>query len=496
MQTGTLTATNLTILIIYLGVVVGIGLYCRRYTQKLEGFFVGFRTLGPWFLGFTYFATYYSSSVMVGNSGVGYKGGIAWLFMSIPQVVLIPLGIILFAAALMNASKQLGVITVPDYFKNRYQSNIPSGILAVTMVIFLMPYMVAVTKGGALVFETLLGVPYVWAVVILILITTAYTAVGGFMSGVITDSLQGVIMIVGATIVFIAGLVAAGGPTGVAEKLAELDPKLVTTPGTLGWKGLLGFSIVFGIAPWGLPQLLQKTFAMKNRRVVGPAAIVVILLALFIMHACNGIGVIARALYGNEFIKNPDYAFPMSVARLMPPVMAAVLLTAVVAAVMSTLDGLLLVASGAVSRDLYQGIINKEASDRSVLKLTWVVMIILSLIAMFIAFKPPPMLLYLTRYAFTIIVPVILAPMFYGIYYRGSTTAGCIASQIVGVGMALLLTEVGMPSWIKWMVHPLVPALIAGLITLPVVSSFTKPLPEEFVNRIFSDEYKKGKLTG
>lgn len=496
MQTGTLTATNLSILILYLAVVVGIGWYCRRYTHKLEGFFVGFRTLGPWFLGFTYFATYYSSSVMVGNSGVGYKGGIAWLFMSIPQVVLIPLGIILFAAALMNASRQLGVITVPDYFKNRYQSTIPSGILAVTMVIFLMPYMVAVTKGGALVFETLLGVPYVWAVVILILITTAYTAVGGFMSGVITDSLQGVIMIVGATIVFIAGLAAAGGPSGVAEKLAALDPKLVTTPGTLGWKGLLGFSIVFGIAPWGLPQLLQKTFAMKNRRVVGPAAIVVILLALFIMHACNGIGVIARALYGNEFIKNPDYAFPMSVARLMPPVMAAVLLTAVVAAVMSTLDGLLLVAAGAVSRDLYQGIINKEASDGSVLKLTWIVMIILSLIAMFIAFKPPPMLLYLTRYAFTIIVPVILAPMFYGIYYRRSTTAGCIAAQIVGVGMALLLTEVGMPSWIKWMVHPLVPALIAGLITLPVVSSFTKPLPEDFVNRIFSDAFKKGKLTG
>lgn len=488
---GGLTATNLVILVLYLILMAGIGIYCRRYTTQLEGFFVGFRNLGPWLLAFTYFATYYSSSVMIGNSGTGYKAGLAWFFMPVAQVLLIPIGLLLFAKALMNASKQLGVITIPDYFKTRYRSTLPSGVLAVIMVVFLVPYMVAVTKGGALAFETLLGVPYKWAVVIIIVITAAYTTVGGFMGGVITDMIQGIIMIIGAVTVFIVSLVAAGGPTGVAMKLQAVNPQLIQTPGTLGWAGLLGFSFVFGIAPWGLPQLLQKTLAMKSRRVVGPSAVVVLLTALLILYTCNGSGIIARALFANEFIDNPDYAFPMLIARYLPPVMGAILLTAIVAAVMSTLDAILLVAAGAVSRDLYQQIINKNASDKSVLRLTWIIMLILAVITLFASFSPPPMLLYLTAFSFSLMTATILAPMFFGIYYRKATLAGCVASQIVGVVVVLMLTILK----IKFLIHPLIPGLLAALIVLPVVSSFTKKLPEDFVNRIFSDDYKRGKLT-
>ena len=488
---GSLSSVNIVVLIIYLLIMVGIGIYCRRYTTKLEGFFVGFRSLGPWLLAFTYFATYYSSSVMIGNSGVGYKAGLSWFFMPIAQILLIPIGLLLFAKALMNASKQLGVITIPDYFRARYKSTLPSGILALIMVIFLVPYMVAVTKGGALAFETLLGIPYKWAVVFIIAITAAYSIVGGFMSGVITDMIQGVIMIVGVVTIFIVSLVAAGGPAGVADKLQAIDPQLIRTPGTLGWAGLLGFSFVFGIAPWGIPQLLQKTLAMKTRRVVGPSAIVVIMLALLILYTCNGSGVIARALFANEFIDNPDYAFPTLIARYLPPAMSAILLTAIVAAVMSTLDGILLVAAGAVSRDFYQQIINKKASDKRVLRLTWIVMLILSVITLFAAFSPPPMLLYLTAFSFSLMTATILAPMFFGIYYRKATLAGCVVSQVVGVSVVLILTIFK----VKFLIHPLIPGLLAALITLPIVSSFTKKLPGDFVTKIFSEDYNQGKLT-
>ncbi len=484
---GSLTVSNLVVLIIYLIAMVAIGIYCRRYSGKLEGFFVGFRNLGPWLLAFTYFATYYSSSVLIGNSGVGYKAGLSWFFMPIAQILLIPIGLLLFAKALMNASRQLGVITIPDYFRTRYKSTLPSGILAVIMVIFLVPYMIAVTKGGALAFETLLGVPYAWAVVIIIVITAGYSVVGGFMSGVITDMIQGIIMIFGGTILFIVVLVAAGGPAGVAVKLQAVDPLLVQTPGTLGWAGLLGFAFVFGIAPWGLPQLLQKTLAMKSRKVVGPAAIVILATALLILYTSNGSGIIARALFGNEFIKNPDYAFPTLISRYLPPLAGAILLTAIVAAVMSTLDAILLVAAGAVSRDIYQQIINKNASDKSVLKLTWIIMLILSVITMIFAFSPPPMLLYLTAFSFSLMTATILAPMFFGIYYRKATLAGCVVSQIMGVAVVLILTIFK----IKFLIHPLIPGLITALIVLPIVSNFTKKLPDDFVNRIFSEEYKK-----
>ena len=179
------------------------------------------------------------------------------------------------------------------------------------------------------------------------------------------------------------------------------------------------------------------------------------------------------------------------VLRYLPPFLSAILLTAVVAAVMSTLDGILLVAAGAVSRDLYQQIINKKASDKSVLRLTWIVILILSVITLFAAFSPPPMLLYLTAFSFSLMTATILAPMFFGIYYKRSTLAGCVVSQLVGVAVVLILTI----AKVKFLIHPLIPGLLAALITLPLVSSFTKKLPEDFVSRIFSDDYKRGKLT-
>ena len=482
---GTVSVTSIVVLSIYLVGMMGIGLYCRKYTTTLEGFFVGGRNLGPWLLALAYFATYYSSSVMIGNSGVGYKAGLAWFFMPVAQVVLIPIGLLLFSKALMNASQQMGVITIPDYFRSRYKSVIPSGILAVVMIVFLVPYLVAVTKGGALAFETLIGIPYNWSVVIILVITIAYTMVGGFMSGIITDLFQGGIMIIGGAAVFVTALLKAGGPTGVAEKLAAIDVTLVQTPGILGWAGLLGFAFVFGIAPWGLPQLLQKTLAMKNRLVLGPSAIIVLLSALCVLYTSNGTGIIARALWGNEFLNNPDYAFPMTVVRLMHPFFAAVLLTAVIAAVMSTLDGILLVAAGAVSRDIYQQIINKNADDKTVLKLTMIVVVIMGIITMIGAFSPPPILLYLTAFSFSMMTSTILAPMFFGIYSKKSTLAACVASQVIGISVTFILTILK----VKFMIHPLIPGLIAACLTMPIVSRFTKPLPSDFVDKIFSKNF-------
>jgi SSS family solute:Na+ symporter len=471
----------ISIFILYIVLIIGVGIYCRRYTTTLEGFFVGARNLGPWLLGLAYFSTYFSSSVMVGNVGVGYKAGLSWFFMPILQTLALPVGLLIFAEGLRKTSKQLGIVTVPDYMRERYLNTFPAAFLAVVMIIFLMPYMVAVTKGAAVVVQTITGIPYFWSVWIVIGVTGAYVILGGFMSGVITDFAQALWMAAGALVTFVVALVYVGGPAAVATKLKALNPVLIETPGTLGWSGLFALSFVFGIAPWGLPQLVQKCFGMRDRRVVRPASIILVVMAFLILYTSNGNGIFARAIFGNELLNNPDYAFPKLVVALLPPILQGFILAAVAAAAMSTLDGVILVAAGAFARDLYQRIINPKAGDHVVLRINTVVLVILTIVTGYFSLRPPPLLLYLTVFSHSVLATSVMAPLFYGIYYRRATAGGCIASQIAGVAMVLIWFQLKQPFGI----HPFLVGLVVSLIVFPIVSKLTAPLPQDFVTRIF-----------
>ena len=471
----------------YLAVVFGIGIYCRKYSNDLTGFLVGNRNMGPWMLGLAYFATYMSSTVMVGNAGTSYKAGMAFMFQGIPQILAIPVGLIIFASGLSRASKQLDVISVPDYLKKRYKSNLPSAFLALMMLIFLFPYMVGIAKAAAITMQMVTGLSYVASVWILCILTGVYMGFGGFMASAYTDVVQGFLMCFGATLVFIMGLVALGGPANVAATLQNLDPLLIETPGSLGWSNLIGISLVFGIAPWGLPQLLQKCFAMKDKRVIKPAAIIVMILCLFILFPSNCNGFLARAMFGNELLNKADYAFPMMVITLLPPVFQGLVLASVAAAAMSTLDGVVLVIGAAVGRDIYQGVINKKASDKQAYNITLITMCtVMVLIAVF-AMNVNSQILYLTTFSHSIMASMIMAPVMFGLFWRKGTTAGCLAAQISGICGTLIWYQLGSPFGI----HIILFGLICAFITFPIVSSFTKPLPEEFLDKLFDKKYKE-----
>lgn len=294
-------------------------------------------------------------------------------------------------------------------------------------------------------------------------------------------------MCFGATLVMILGLRAVGGPTNVANTLKSIDPLLVETPGTLGWDNLIGISLVFGIAPWGLPQLLQKCFSMRDKRVIKPAAVIVLVLCLFILFPSNTNGFIARALFGNELVGRQDYAFPMLVVTLLPPVLQGLVLASVAAAAMSTLDGVILVIGAALGRDLYQGVINKKASEKSVYRITLVTMMVVMLLIAIFAMDVNSPILILTTFSHSIMASMIMAPVMFGLFWRKGTTAGCVAAQIAGVSGTLIWWRLGSPFGI----HIILFGLMCAFITFPIVSSFTKPLPEEFIDKLFDKKYKE-----
>ncbi|MEA4846336.1 MAG: sodium/solute symporter [Clostridiaceae bacterium] len=465
---------------LYFVAMLGIGVYAMRYSSDMTGFMVGKRDLGPWYMGCTFFATYMSSSVMLGNSGTAYKTGMSYMWNAFTQTMCIPIGIMIIFAALSKASRQLGVITVPGYMKKRYLSNKPSALLACMMIIFLMPYLMGIVKGSAIMIETISGLTYMNSVLLIVGVTVLYTIVGGFMAGTITDFFQAILMCFGASFVFILGLIKIGGFGNLVSGLKAIDPILVTSPGTLGWNSLVGITFVFGLAPWGLPQLVQKGFAMRDKRVIKSSVYVVLVLLILVLFTSNANGCIGRVMFGDALLEKSDYVFPMMVVTLFPPFLQGLVLAAVAAAAMSTLDGVILVIGAAIGNDLYKDVFNPKATDKQVLRVTQVVIFIVLAALAYLAQNVPTQITFLATFSHTMMASMIAAPVLGGIFSKKGTAGGCVVAQIFGAGTALIWYFMGNPFF-----HFFFPAIIMSFVGYFIGSKYTKPLPEDFLELLF-----------
>lgn len=479
---------GIIVIAIYMLGMFGIGVYCnKKFSGTLSGFLTGNRSLGPWVFALTYGSTYLSSSTFIGNTATAYKGGLAFLFMPLAQMLLLPIGLVLFSGALRKMSIQLGTMTLPDYLSKRFRSSTPGLIASLVIVIFMIPYMVGVVKGGAISLSSLLGVSYPIGVLLVSGVAGVYLIFGGYMARAYTDVAQGVMMAVGMLLALIAGLYIVGGPTEIASKLNSLDPQLLETPGPLGWSQLLLFSTVFAITPWGLPQLVQTTFTIKDRKTVYTSAIVIAVWLSAMLFGSMILGNIGRAYFGNAYMNNPDNLFPDMILSFYPNVIGAVIVTAIIAAAMSTIDGVLMTSGSAIGVDLYSRFIKKDASEEQIIKVTNIAMFLIVVVVIIWAMNPPDMLLYFTSYAFSVIAGTLIVPIFAGIYSKKGTSKACIASMLVGfigtLGWYLILIDgnyiLGIP--------PFVAGAILSLIAFFIVSKFTEPLPKEFIDFLFSN---------
>jgi len=470
------------ILALYLAGMLLIGYICRKkYTDTVSGFFAGGKKLGPWVFALTYGSTYLSSSTFVGNTGTAYAGGMAYLFMPLAQILSLPLGLIFFSHMLRKMSKTLDVVTIPTYLEKRFKSSAAGIIASIVIVIFFIPYLVGIVKAGALSLGALLGIPYNWGVLMIALISVIYLMFGGYMARCYTDVAQGIMMFVGMSAVVIAGFFIVGGPTAIAEGVAKADPALLETPGPKGWSALFLYSTVFAIAPWGLPTLVQTNFTIGNRKHVYTAAVVLSIWVAFVLFGSMIIGNMGRAYFGDLYIDSVDKVFPALVMEWFPNVFGALIIVAVIAAAMSTIDGTLMNSGAAVGVDLYKRYFKKDADDKAVIRVSNIAMLIITIIVIIWAFNPPAMVLTLTSWAFSLVAGGLIVPVYVGLYYKRATGAGCVAGIIAGVLGTLLWYLTKSPLGIP----PFVMGCVFSALALFIVSSFTKPLPKEFVDRLF-----------
>ena len=476
-----------TVLVLYLGIMAFIGCYAGRKTNNIGDFFVLSGKAGVVVSGIAYFSTQFSMGTFLGTPGTIYGVGYAGMAISVPGAVFcMILPALLIGRKLITLGHKYGFLTMADYLTDRYHSKKMSGVLGVMMLFFLVPMMGAQIIGAGVIVHVFTGLPEWVGVVGMGIIVILYCMSGGMKGAMMTDVIQGSLMIATAVVTFIVSVVMGGGFSNINHTLQSMNEAYLTFPGANGympWTYYVSNIVLWSFFTMGQPHLFTKFFAMKDHKTMFKAILLGTAGMFFSATLIEWAGVNGIASIQN--IEKADQIIPMILQRGMNPFLASIFIAGIVAAGMSTIDGILVTTTGAVTRDIYQKIINKDATDEAVMKLSKVVTVIIGIIVICFGVFQPGSIFEINLFAFSGMA-IFVVPILFGIYWKKATAKGAIASVIVGIISLLLFTLNPSVKALAMGFHALFPTTIIASIVMIVVSKFTETPPQETIDRHFT----------
>ena len=476
-----------TVIIFYLGIMAFIGWYASRKTSSLGDFFVLSGKAGVVVSGIAYFSTQFSMGTFLGTPGTIYGVGYAGMAISVPGAVFcMILPALLIGRKLITLGHKYGFLTMADYLSDRYHSKSMSGVLGVMMLFFLIPMMGAQIIGAGVIVHVFTGLPEWAGVVGMGVIVILYCMAGGMKGAMMTDVIQGSLMIATAVVTFIVSIVMGGGFENINHTLQGMNEAYLTFPGANGympWTYFVSNIVLWSFFTMGQPHLFTKFFAMKDHKTMFKAILLGTAGMFFSATLIEWAGVNGIASIQN--IEKADQIVPMILQRGLNPFLASIFIAGIVAAGMSTIDGILVTTTGAVTRDIYQKIINKKATDETVMNLSKVVTVLIGIIVICFGVFQPGSIFEINLFSFSGMA-IFVVPILFGMYWKKSTVAGAVSSVIVGVIALLLFTLVPSVKELAHGFHALFPATILGSVTMLIVSSMTQAPPQETIERHFA----------
>ena len=476
-----------TVLVLYLGIMAFIGWYAGRKTNNIGDFFVLSGKAGVVVSGIAYFSTQFSMGTFLGTPGTIYGVGYAGMAISVPGAVFcMILPALLIGRKLITLGHKYGFLTMADYLTDRYHSKNMSGVLGVMMLFFLVPMMGAQIIGAGVIVHVFTGLPEWVGVVGMGIIVILYCMTGGMKGAMMTDVIQGSLMIATAVVTFIVSIVMGGGFSNINHTLQSMNEAYLTFPGANGympWTYYISNIVLWSFFTMGQPHLFTKFFAMKDHKTMFKAILLGTAGMFFSATLIEWAGVNGIASIQN--IEKADQIIPMILQRGMNPFLASIFIAGIVAAGMSTIDGILVNTTGAVTRDIYQKIINKNATDEAVMSLSKVVTVIIGIVVICFGVFQPGSIFEINLFAFSGMA-IFVVPILFGIYWKKATAKGAIASVIVGIISLLLFTLNPSVKALAMGFHALFPTTIIASIVMIVVSKFTETPPQETIDRHFT----------
>lgn len=459
-------------LIIFLIIIFGIGIWANRQVRTsnsfLQEYFLGGREMGGFILAMTMMATYGSASSFIGGPGVAYNTGLGWVLLAMAQLPAGYFVLMVLGKKFAIVARRIEAITLIDFLKKRYDSHTIVILSAISIIIFLFASMTAQWVGGARLIESLTGLSYTNALLIFAVAVLAYVIIGGFRAVALTDALQGSIMIVGTVILLIATVIAGGGVDTIMQGLVAENPNLVTPFGAeqnLTPLYVSTFWILIGLGVIGLPQIAVRAMSYKDSKSLHKAILIGTIGIGTIMFGMHLIGVFTRPVMPG--IEVGDKVMPLLTLEVLPPVLAGIVLAAPMAAIMSTVNALLILVSSTVVKDIYLNYINPKASDAQIKNRSFWVTSIIGIAVVIFAVKPPELLIMLNLFAFGGLESAFLWSVVFGLYWKKANKYGAISSMIVGLSLYIVIYRFAENIY---GMHSVTIPIFASLITFVAVS--------------------------
>ncbi|MCQ6277213.1 sodium/panthothenate symporter [Bacillus sp. V3B] len=451
-----------------------IGMWANRYVKSsnsfLQEYFLGGRELGGFVLAMTMIATYGSASSFIGGPGVAYKTGLGWVLLSMAQLPAGYFVLMVLGKKFAIIARKNNYITVIDFLKDRYQSQVIVFIAAISIIIFLFSSMIAQWVGGGRLIESLTGLPYQTSLIIFAVSVSIYVIIGGFRAVVLTDTFQGIIMLIGTIILLTATIVAGGGLQAIMTELVVENPNLVSPFGAdqeLTPLYISTFWILVGVGVVGLPQVSVRAMSYKNSRSMHRAIVIGTFVIGSIMFGMHFIGVLAHTIIPG--VEIGDKVMPTLTLEVLPSILAGFVLSAPMAAIMSTVSSLLILVSSSVVKDIYLNFIRPHAVENQIKKMSLWVTTIIGVAVFLLALNPPDLLVWLNLFSFGGLESVFIWPIILGLYWSKGNKYGAISSMIVGMSSYILFDRFA-PNVLG--MHTVVLPISLSLITF-VVGSLT-----------------------
>ena len=512
---------KVTLTIIFLVVMVGVGFYSRQQAKSVDGFVLGGRSVGPWLTAFAYGTSYFSAVVFVGYAGqFGWKYGLSASWIGIGNAII---GSLLAWIVLGRRTKlmtqHIQSRTMPDFFGTRYGSEGLRVVASIIAFVFLIPYTAGVYMGISKLFEMGFGIPYSYCAIIMACLTAVYVILGGYKATAINDFIQGIIMLFGITTVIFVVLQHQGGLAEAVDKMAAAVPTVhdmedksglfsAFRPGDFAsWFGpnplsLLGVVVLTSLGTWGLPQMVGKFYSITDECAIKRGTVISTIFALIVSGGCYFLGSFGRLFPEPAF--SPDkhkYAYDSivpSMLEILPDILIALVVLLVLSASMSTLASLVLTSSSTMTLDLIYR--DKKSQDGEVegceiddmvaekierrkvvvMRVLIVFFIVLSLM---IALNPPQFIAQLMGISWGALAGAFLAPFMLGLYWRGVTPASVWACFAWGVGLTVINMMLG-----NSLLNPIdcgAVAMVGGFVIVFIVSLFTRKMNPSFVDDVF-----------
>ena len=484
---------KVALLILFFAVMIGIGFMYRHSSADVNGFVLGGRSVGPWVTAFAYGTSYFSAVIFVGYAGqFGWKYGIASTWIGIGNALIGSLlAWVILGRRTRIMTQHLNSATMPQFFEARFGSSALKIAASVITFIFLIPYTASLYNGLSRLFGMAFNIDYSICVIVMAVLTGVYVIAGGYMATAINDFIQGIIMLFGITAVIWAVLKSQGGFLAALDGLGKVtDPAVSSTPGVFNSffgpdpLNLLGVVILTSLGTWGLPQMVQKFYAIKSEKSISTGTIVSTAFAIIVAGGCYFLGGFGRLFSAQIDIAAGGYdsIIPTMLSGL-PDFLIAVVVILVLSASMSTLSSLVLTSSSTMTLDLLKGHVIKDMDEKKqvlIMRSLIVVFIAISVIIAIVQYKSNiTFIAQLMGVSWGALAGAFLAPFLYGLYWKGASRVSVWCSFIFStvVMLANMLVRGSFPTLLQSPINAGAFCMIAGLIIVPVISAFT-PKPD------------------